>query len=74
MKIQDLVAELQLMREELERADPVAAERVRTYANRRNPVSQKALTRLGFTVESQSDRGFRYVINRQALLKRLEGW
>lgn len=32
MTVQDLIAELQLLREELERADPVAAERARTYA------------------------------------------
>ena len=50
------------------------AARVRTYANAKNGISQKALARLGFTVESRTEKGVRHILSKQALLERLEGW
>ncbi len=50
------------------------ARRVRTYTNRRNTAAQKLLPRLGFALESETANGLRYVVDRQILLNRLEGW
>ena len=44
---------------------------VRTYANRRNERSQALLLKLGFTIAGTTERGVRYVIAREDLLRRL---
>jgi ribosomal protein S18 acetylase RimI-like enzyme len=45
---------------------------VRTYANRRNVRSQALLEKLGFRVESASERGLRYLMHKDELLQQLE--
>ncbi len=52
----------------------VPAHCVRTYTNRRNGTAQKLLPRLGFVLESETKNGFRYTVDKQSLLDRLEGW
>ena len=47
---------------------------VRTYANKRNRRSQRLVEHIGFKRADETERGFRYSINKEVLVRRFNGF
>ena len=47
---------------------------VRAYANRGNEESQRLILKIGFGIDSQTERGTRFVATKAAVLERLKTW